>query len=130
MRYTIPIMADTNTHKHTLETLLDEIITELETIAVYRTETDDWVAKPESSGGEADDNVAADLVEDWNERRATLSDLETRYQNIKRALKKIEDGTFGICEVSGAPIEADRLEANPAARTCKAHLDQEQDLPL
>lgn len=123
-------MADTNTHKHTLETLLDEIITELETIAVYRTETDDWVAKPESSGGEADENVEADLVEDWNERRSTLSELETRYQNIKRALKKIEDGTFGICEVSGDPIEADRLEANPAARTCKAHLEQEQDLPL
>lgn len=123
-------MADTNTHKHTLETLLDEIITELETIAVYRSESDDWVAKPESSGNEADVNIEADLVEGWNERRATLAELETRYHNIKRALRKIEDGIFGICEVSGEPIETDRLEANPAARTCKAHLDQEKELPL
>lgn len=123
-------MGDTKTYKHTLEGLLDEIITELETIAVHRADTDDWVAKPASSGGEADDNVEADLVEDWNERRATLAELEIRYQNIKRALQKIEAGTFGLCEVSGEPIEADRLEANPAARTCKAHLEQEQDLPL
>lgn len=123
-------MGDTKTYKHTLEGLLDEIITELETIAVHRADTDDWVAKPASSGGEADDNVEADLVEDWNERRATLAELEIRYQNIKRALQKIEAGTFGLCEVSGEPIEADRLEVNPAARTCKAHLEQEQDLPL
>jgi|AntRauTorckE6833_2_1112554.scaffolds.fasta_scaffold00494_14 RNA polymerase-binding transcription factor DksA len=123
-------MADTNTYKHTLETLLDEIITELESIAEYRSKQDDWVAKPATKGGEADANVEADLVEDWNERRASLSELETRYQNIKRALRKIEDGTFGVCEISNEPIEEDRLEANPAARTCKAHLDQEQDLPL
>lgn len=121
-------MTDTNAHKQTLEKLLEEITLELETIAVHRPATDDWVAKPESAGGEADENVEADLVEDWNERRATLSALETRYQNIKRALQKIDDGTFGICEVSGEQIEADRLDANPAARTCKAHLDQEQDL--
>lgn len=121
-------MIDTKAHQQTLENLLAEITTELETIAVHRPQTDDWVAKPESAGGEADDNTEADLVEDWNERRATLAELETRYQNIKRALHKIEEGTFGICEVSGETIEPDRLEANPAARTCKAHLDQEQDL--
>jgi RNA polymerase-binding transcription factor DksA len=123
-------MVDTHTHKTNLENLLAEIVSELETIAVHREATDDWVAKPDTSGNEADENVEADLVEDWNERRATLSELETRYQNIKRALRKIEDGTFGYCEISGEAIEPDRLHANPAARTCKHHLDQEHTLPL
>jgi RNA polymerase-binding transcription factor DksA len=31
----------------------------------------------------------------------------------------MENGTYGVCEKSGKPIELDRLMANPAARTCK-----------
>jgi len=38
--------------------------------------------------------------------------------NIENALKKIEAGTFGICEKCGNPIEAIRLEAMPTARLC------------
>jgi RNA polymerase-binding transcription factor DksA len=51
--------------------------------------------------------------------------LEVRYNEIKSALKKIEEsapGAYGLCEVGGEQIEEDRLEANPAARTCKAHM--------
>ena len=44
-------------------------------------------------------------------------------------LKKIEAGTFGVCEISGEPIEEDRLDANPAARTNKANINNEADLP-
>lgn len=124
-------MLDTQKYKNQLETMLDEIITDLETIAVYDTTTGDWVAKPDTTdGNEADANVEADIVEDWNERRAILSQLETRYNNIKKALKKIEDGTYGICEISRENIETDRLDANPAARTCKKHMDEENQLSL
>ena len=35
----------------------------------------------------------------------------------------IAAGTYGTCEVSGEQIEEDRLEADPAARTCKAHMN-------
>ena len=34
---------------------------------------------------------------------------------IERALQKIEDGTYGISDESGAPIPADRLEVMPEA---------------
>ena len=60
-------------------------------------------------------------------RNEAISDtLETRYKNVTDALYKIEqnDGSYGVCEVSGEPIEEDRLEANPAARTCKAHMNE------
>lgn len=124
-------MTDTKAHKVTLEQLLDTIIKDLERIATYNKSTGDWEAVPTGSDvGEADENVEADVVEEWNERRATLAELETRFNNIKRALKKIEDGTFGICEISGETIESDRLEANPAARTCKAHMNEEHNLSL
>ena len=41
-----------------------------------------------------------------------------------RELKKIEEGSFGVCEINGDKIEEDRLLANPAARTCKKHLGE------
>jgi RNA polymerase-binding transcription factor DksA len=78
---------------------------------------------------EADENVSADRAEDWLERTATLAALETRYNSIERALEKIDNGTYGMCELCGAVIEADRLDANPGARTCKKHINDEQDLP-
>lgn len=124
-------MKDTLQYKQELENLLETITKDLQTIAVYEDSTGDWIAKPEGTAvHEADANVSADIVEDWNERRATLQELETRYNNILRALQKIEAGTFGRCEISGHDIEPDRLAANPAARTCKAHMNEEASLPL
>lgn len=38
-----------------------------------------------------------------------------RLSNIERALQKIEDGSYGLSEASGAPIPMERLEAAPEA---------------
>lgn len=37
---------------------------------------------------------------------------------IDAALQRIEDGTYGICEVCGKPIGEERLRALPWARLC------------
>jgi RNA polymerase-binding protein DksA len=37
---------------------------------------------------------------------------------IDAALQRIEDGTYGTCEICGKPIGADRLAAIPWARLC------------
>lgn len=37
-------------------------------------------------------------------------------KEIEDALKRIEDGTFGVCELTGKPIKAERLEELPWAR--------------
>ncbi len=122
---------DTATQKNTLLDLKTAITSELETLAVYHPSTDDWEARFDfESTEESDSDLVGDVAEAAEERIATLALLETRYRNIVRALQKIEAGTYGICEVSCEPIEADRLMANPAARTCKAHLNDEVDLPL
>lgn len=84
----------------------------------------DWVERADDlDTSSADLNEVADRTEEYDERRATLATLEGRYNDIKRALKKIDEGKYGICEVGGEQIEEDRLEANPAARTCKAHME-------
>jgi DnaK suppressor protein len=73
----------------------------------------------------ADSNEMADAAEDSDDNVAMVAELGVRYQNIVHALKRLEEGTYGMCEISGEPIEEDRLNANPAARTCKAHMEEE-----
>ena len=47
---------------------------------------------------------------------------------VDLALKKIEDGTFGICESCDEPIGKKRLEARPETRLCiRCKEDQERD---
>jgi RNA polymerase-binding protein DksA len=43
--------------------------------------------------------------------RETLAEIDA-------ALQRIEDGTYGICEVCGKPIGAERLAAIPWTRLC------------
>ena len=119
------------TIKDRLEVELAEVITELSTIATQDPQTSDWFALPISETLEhADENTDADAAEEWEVRNGIVTELETRYRNYRRALEKIANGTYGICEISGKPIEADRLAANPVARTNIANRDREQELPL
>jgi RNA polymerase-binding transcription factor len=41
--------------------------------------------------------------------------MEKRLQFVDRALQKIEEGTYGICDDTGEPIPRGRLEAMPEA---------------
>ena len=70
----------------------------------------------------ADENETADKMEEMEENELIFSQLEKQLSDVNNALEHIEKGTYGICEVSGKPIERDRLEANPSARTCIAHM--------
>ena len=84
----------------------------------------DWEAEPaDMNVDSADSNETADNIEEYEGNTAVLKELEIRYNDIKNALAKIEKGTYGVCEISGEPIEEERLIANPAARTCKKHME-------
>ena len=50
-----------------------------------------------------------------------LEQLEAEIGDLDAALRKVEEGTYGICEVCGRSIEPDRLEALPGTRTCIEH---------
>lgn len=83
----------------------------------------DWEAKPaDFSTDSADDSELGDKIEEFEENSAVLKNLEIRYNEIKLALHKMETGKYGLCETCNKPIEKNRLEANPAAKTCKEHM--------
>ena len=44
--------------------------------------------------------------------------VEASLEEVERALAKLEDGTYGICETCGGRIDRARLEAYPHARHC------------
>ena len=66
-----------------------------------------------------------------SERNLTLRirDRERKLKNkIEDALARIEDGTFGICEVCEEEIGFARLEARPVTTLCiNCKSEQEQD---
>jgi DnaK suppressor protein len=57
-----------------------------------------------------------------------LSQEQDALYEIDQALKRIELGTYGVCEMSGKPIPRSRLEAIPFARftvQCQAQLEKQ-----
>ena len=48
---------------------------------------------------------------------AILERLEVDLAEIEAALQRLDEGTYGVDEVTGEPIDPERLEALPAART-------------
>jgi DnaK suppressor protein len=46
-----------------------------------------------------------------------LEGLELELAEIEAALQRLDDGTYGVDEVTGERIDPERLEAIPAART-------------
>jgi RNA polymerase-binding transcription factor DksA len=84
----------------------------------------DWSAMPNPhTDVEGDAADQADFMEDFDSKIARLGSLETRYKQVLSAIERAENGTYGRCMKSGALIEEDRLEANPAAETCKAMMN-------
>lgn len=99
---------------------------QLQDIAVLDIETGDWIIRTNDiDQTETDDNAHADAAEEAEERQGIVAELENQYRLVLYALKKFELGTYGICEISGEPIEEGRLAINPSARTCTKHMEQE-----
>lgn len=123
-------MNDFTQHKKILETELAEILIELNKIGSQNpNDSSGWSVKnPEFDIAPGDENEAGDKNEELHINAIILDELTTRYRNIEIALKKIEDNDYGACEVCKEPIEEDRLQANPAARTCKKHLSESEKI--
>jgi len=69
----------------------------------------------EQAGADAVDFA---LDAEHGEISSQLAELESReLVQIERALERMEDGTYGICEVTGRPIPLARLRALPYATT-------------
>jgi DnaK suppressor protein len=47
--------------------------------------------------------------------------LEAKLRDVERALEKLDEGTYGVCDVGGEPIGQERLEAIAWAVRCVEH---------
>ena len=116
---------DTAKYKKILEEEKSLLETELSELGSRRPENpSDWVvSKPSGEEFGADQNENADIVEDMQDNNAALNELEGRLNQVIKALTHIAEGTYGTCEVCNESVEKDRLEANPAATSCKKHMN-------
>lgn len=111
--------------KKKLEEELELVSKELKTVGRINPENPkDWEPTPPNIDvSKSDPSEVSELTDGYEENTAILKELEIRFNNLKSALKRIDEGKYGICEVSGGPIEKERLEANPAATTCLLHMN-------
>jgi len=67
------------------------------------------------------DQHPADLGTETFEREKEVSiieQVEAELADVEHALRRLDEGTYGICEACGRPIGDARLDAMPAARLC------------
>ena len=105
-----------------LEAERDSLEEELAGHGRVQNESGNWQGNSSGLQGiEADPTDAADQIEELVTNVPLVEELEKRHKDIVAALEKMEDENYGLCEIGKEPIPLDRLEANPAARTCIAH---------
>lgn len=82
------------------------------------------VARAAREGDLADQaNADLDFEQEAEERRREHRELA----EIERALARIENGTYGICAITGEPIGLRRLQANPTATLSFAAQEQREN---
>lgn len=82
----------------------------------------DWEAVPEQENNTQEVQDEADMADrsgNYEERTSILNTLEERLANVNKALDKISNGEYGLCEKCHQKISRDRLGVNPAALTCE-----------
>ena len=82
------------------------------------------ISLEEEAGDESSDQHLADVGAVTLNRELDLSmreNVEHLLEQVDRALEKIGEGTYGLCDRCGQPIEEGRLQAMPEATLCLRH---------
>ena len=106
--------------KRKLETEKASIQKELESFASEDPNLKhNWDAKfPNREDGDKDE--AADDAQEYDNMLSLEHSLELNLKDVKSALEKIQNGTYGTCENCGKKIAEERLLVCPEAKTCMA----------
>ena len=103
------------TRKGELEKRREEILRELNVDTIQISEND-FSAKFVDYGDKEDENAAE--VVDFEKNLSLEKTLEISLFNVNKAIRKMEEGNYGLCESCGKPIDPKRLEAFPSATAC------------
>lgn len=102
------------------------LVRDLEEWGLHATQTDAY------GDGSAYDNHPGDGGSETFERE---KDLGLKFEGVRRleklgyALKRLEQGTYGTCEVCGGAIDPERLEVMPDANLCIHCQREAEQLP-
>jgi len=119
--------------KTALEKERDLLTKELETIATpdpnlpgdWDIKHEEWEENEITSEEELESGVNINEIDEDMKNKALSDHLELRLKEVNNALKRIEDKTYGICQVCQKEIPLERLKANPAASTDIEHSPKE-----
>ncbi len=80
----------------------------------------------EGGGLDYDSNFAdtSQVTAERGEADALAGQLQESLDEVAQALGRLEEGTYGTCEVCGVVIAPARLEAMPATRYCINHANR------
>jgi len=104
----VPADASTVDHRALLEEERTDLIAKLEELGLG------------GAGLTYDSNFAdsSQVTAERGEVEALGATLRETLGDVERALAKLSEGDYGVCEDCGQPIDPLRLEAKPAARYC------------
>jgi RNA polymerase-binding protein DksA len=66
------------------------------------------------------DPEGATIALERSQLEALLDQARRHLSDLDRALRQLQDGSYGTCQVCGGPIAPERLAARPTAQTCIA----------
>jgi DnaK suppressor protein len=61
----------------------------------------------------------ADAVSDFERNQAIIANSRLVLQQVRAAIERLDNGTYGTCQRCGKPIDPRRLEALPYATLCR-----------
>jgi DnaK suppressor protein len=79
-----------------------------------------FAASQDSNADDEHDPEGATIGFERAQLTALLAASRERIGEIDDALRRVDEGTYGICERCGQPIAEERLAARPFARCCMA----------
>ncbi|MDC7123582.1 TraR/DksA C4-type zinc finger protein [Cellulomonas fimi] len=75
-------------------------------------------ASRDSNADDEHDPEGATIAFERAQVDALAAAATERLAEVDRALRRLDDGTYGTCASCGRPIPAERLAARPTATTC------------
>jgi RNA polymerase-binding transcription factor DksA len=75
-------------------------------------------ASADSNADDEHDPEGSTIAFERSQVGALIDQAKQRLTEIEAARARVGAGTYGRCEVCGEPLQDQRLEARPVARTC------------
>ena len=76
------------------------------------------VASRDSNADDEHDPEGATIAFERAQLVAVLRQANADLDELDAAVRRLEDGSYGVCERCGLPIPPARLDARPSARRC------------